>query len=303
MQIVCDLKGNVFLPPGDTVVLTTGPLVGLGDHAIYSTLPKRFKELGYTVLLDKDCQARNDEILDVFWGQNPHIDGLTDKKPNAGYVRQGLFYEIANKFPLGSIAAMERAHGLPPPYSLAPIVNYTPKPFPLDVSRYVLFDFSSVSSKIADRAIAEFVGKMMEKYGGPFLQLLMPKWASLEGAKVQSESVAINSIYEYLDALASARGWIGSEAGGQSLAAAARGEHKADDLEARLPCTVLATPKTFNSRGYTYAGIDYRVTSQAVDQDSDFWKPTEVLTHRYELACAFSLANMRAMQKPEAVVG
>lgn len=272
----------------------------MGDHAVYSTLAKRFKALGYTVLLDKDCQARNNEILDLFWYKNPNIDNATDKKPNAGYVRQGLYYELANRFPLGSIAAMERAHGLPPPYSLAPIVNYEPKPFPIDVSKYVLVDFSSVSSRIADLGIGEFIRAMQAKYPNvPFLQLLMPKWASLEAARAKGESVQINSAYEYLDALAHCRGWIGSEAGGQSLAAAVRGEHPADDLERRPELSVLITPKTFNSRGYTYAGVDYRVTAFAADQDASFWSPHEVGQHRYELQCAVSLLHMRSRQEPQ----
>jgi len=295
---ICDLKGNVYQPE-DPICITTGPLVGLGDHAVFSTLAKRFAELGFTVYVDKDIAARNDDIFEIFWSKNPHISGLTDKKPNAGYVRQGLFYEVANRFPLGSIEAMERAHGLPPPYSLAPIVNYTPKPFPINLSEVVLIDFSSVSSKIADQGITEFLTKMQEKYrGARFIQLLMPKWASLSAPRVSGESIAINNVFEYIDALAACRAWVGSEAGGQSLAAAVRGEHDVFDLHARPELTVLATPKTFNSRGYTYRGVDYRVSRFAQDTDSDWWNPGELQTHRYELQCAISLAQMR-LQQPQ----
>lgn len=298
MKPVCDLQGNIF-PPDDPIVLTTGPLVGLGDHCVYSTLPKRFADLGYTVLLDKDVAARNDEILDVLWYKNPHITAATDKKPNAGYVRQGLFYEVANRYPIGSIEAMERAHGLPPPYSIAPIVNYAPKPPPLDLSQHVLFDFSSVSSRIGDQGLGDFLRMMKAKFrNAPFVQLLMPRWTSLEAARIHSESIGVASIYEYLDMLAAARGWIGSEAGGQSLAAAIRGEHDAYDLDARPELVVLSTPKTYNSRGYTFRGVDYRVTQFCQDRDSDWWAPVEVNTHVYELRCALSLAEMRARRDP-----
>lgn len=291
---ICDLQGNAFMPD-DPIVLTTGPLVGLGDHCVYSTLPKRFADLGYTVMLDKDVAARNDEIIDVLWYKNPHISAATDKKPNAGYVRQGLFYEIANRFPIGSIEAMERAHGLPPPYSLAPIVSYEPKPFPHDLSQTVLFDFSSVSSRIGDQGVAEFLRAMKARFQNDrFLQMLMPKWASLEAARVHGESVGVESIYQYIDMVAAARGWIGSEAGGQSIAAAVRGEHDVYDLAARPELCVLATPKTYNSKGYTFRGINYHVSQFCQDKDSDWWSPHESQTHHYELRCALSLAEMRA---------
>lgn len=269
----------------------------MGDHSVFSTLPKRFDELGYTVLLDQECAARNDETLEIFWRNNPHITNATDKKPNAGYVRQGLFYELANRMPLGSIAAMERAHGLPPPYSIAPIVNYEPKPFHTDLSDRVLFDFSSVSSHIDDRGIQEFIQHMYDKYGQrpPFTQLLMPKFALTNPNRIASEeTLQIDSVYEYLDALASCRGWFGSEAGGQSLAAAVRGEHDVYDLQRKPTLTVLATPKTFNSRGYTYQGIDYRVSQFTRDKDSDWWRPHELDVHRYELQCLISLGQMRS---------
>ena len=122
MRAIVDSSGNIRMPD-DPIVLTTGPLVGLGDHSVWTTLPKRFKELGYTVYFDKDNHARNDDIMQALWENNPYIDGETDQKPNAGYVRQGLFYEVANRYPLGSIEAMERAHGLPPPYSIAPYIK------------------------------------------------------------------------------------------------------------------------------------------------------------------------------------
>lgn len=301
MTPICDLRGNVYLPE-DPICITTGPLVGLGDHAVYSTLPKRFAELGYTVYVDKDISARSDETFEIFWSKNPYISGLTDKKPNAGYVRQGLFYEVANRFPLGSIEAMERAHGLPPPYSLAPQVYFEPKGFHLDLSQTVLFDFSSVSSHIGDQGVVEFINHMREKFrGAPFMQLLMPKGVSLSPPRIKSEqAIEVDSVYQYLDMLRCCRAWIGTEAGGQSLAAAIRGEHDVYDLDARPELVVLSTPKTFNSRGYTYRGVDYRVSQFCQDKDSDWWAPQEVTVHRYELQCAISLAQMRSLQpQPE----
>ncbi len=294
MRQIISRDGFISPPEGD-IIITTGPLVGLGDHAVYSTLAKRFAEQGRRVYLDKDNRARNDEIMDLFWGRSPYIADLTDRKPNAGYVRQGLFYEVANRYPIGSIEAMERAHGLPPPYSIAPIANYEPCGFHIDLSKTVLIDFSAVSSKIGDLGIAEALRVAKGRFrNAPMLQLLMPKWASLLPPRVQCDSLEVESIYQYLDMLHACRAWVGSEAGGQSLAAAARGEHDVYDVDARPEVLATLTPKTFNSRGYTYRGVDYRVTSTGQDKTGDYFFPHEVTQHVYEQLCAQNYEQMRS---------
>ena len=102
------------------IVITTGPLGGVGDHLLYSTLPERYTNLGFKVYLDQDNIMRNDEAFDLIWSRNPFILGTSDRKPNAGYINQGKYYDVANRFPIGSIEAMERAHGFLPPYGIAP---------------------------------------------------------------------------------------------------------------------------------------------------------------------------------------
>jgi hypothetical protein len=291
---IVDSAGNVALPE-NPIVLTTGPLVGLGDHCIFSTLPKRFAELGYEVYLDRDVAARNPEIIDLLWTNNPHIIDMTDKKPNAGYVRQGLFYEIANRYPSGSIEAMERAHGLPPPYSLAPWVSYTPKPYHIDLSDAVLLDFSSVSSHLEQQGIGEFLRAMKGRYrNAPFIQLALPRWTHLHPPLIDTATIAIGSIYDYLDAAASAKAWIGSEAGGQSLAAIARGEHHATEYDVTPRVSVLMTVPTFCDHGYTYATSDYSPTRFSSDVESDYHWPHEMAQHAYALRCAMSLEALGA---------
>jgi hypothetical protein len=251
--------------------------------------------MGYEVYFDPDNQARNDDIIDAFQSRNPYYLGPSERKPNAGYVRQGLFYEIANRYPIGCIEAMERAHGLPPPYSLAPFVAYEPKPFHLDVSGAVLVDFSSVSSLVGEQGKGEFLRLMKGRFRNiPFLQLIPPRFASLHPPSIACPSVEVSSVYQYLDALAGCRAWIGSEAGGQSLAAVARGEHDVYELNARPEVVVLSTPKTFNGRGYTYRGVDYRVTIFGNDASGDNFFPREVDTHTYELNCALSYQALRS---------
>lgn len=282
-------------PIDGPVVITTGPLLGLGDHSVYTSLPERFAKLGYDVYLDKDNAYSNAGIYELLWERNPYIKDFSDKKPNAGYVRQGLFYEIANRLPgYRSIEAMERAHALPPPYSMAPKLYYEPQPFIIDLSKTVLVDFSSVSSKIGVRGIGEALRMMAGRFRNPdFLQLLFAKRISLHATLADLPSYEVRSIFEYVDMLHACRAWVGSEAGGQSLASAVRGEHEVYDEEARPEVVCTITPRTFNSRGYTYANVDYRVTCDT-DVTGDYFMPHEVAQHMYENTCRIRAVEMAA---------
>lgn len=280
-------------PIDGDVIITAGPLLGLGDHSVYSTLAERFAKLGHDVYLDKDTRTSNAEIFDLVWGINPYIKDFSDRKPNAGYVRQGLFYEIANRLPgYRSIEAMERAHALPGPYNMAPKFYYEPKPFKFDLSDTVLIDFSAVSSKIGRRGIREALRMMNGRFRNPdFLQVLHAKHVVLHAPDISCASYQVSSIFEYVDMLAACRAWIGSEAGGQSLAAAVRGERDVYDFDARPEVVCTITPPTFNSRGYTYRNVDYRVTCDT-DTTRDYWEPIEVKVLQYENMCRSRLVEM-----------
>lgn len=278
--------------PQNPVVITTGPLRGLGDHLIYSSLPERFAALGLDVYLDADIQVSNPEIFECVWKRNPFIKGFSDIKPNAGYTRQGLYYILANRISgYRSIEVMERAHALPPPYNMAPKIYYEPKPYPIDLSNTVLLDFSAVSSRILERGLNEAINTARGRYGdSPFLQVLHRKHIVLHVPPIGAQSVQVDSIYEYLDMLHACKAWIGSEAGGQSLASAVRGERDAYDETARprVDCTIV--PPTFNSRGYTYRNVNYYVTGSTVEAGEhphakDYWQPHEVSVTNYEISC------------------
>ena len=274
------------LPEGP-IVLTLGPLLGLGDHGIVTTLPERFDALGYDVYIDSEMEASNPEILECLWERNPFLKGLSDRKPNAGYVpmRWGKFYEIANT--LGghrSIECMERAHGLPPPYNMAPKIYYVPKAPPVDVSETVIVDYSAVSSKLGRGDVEEEIKMMIGRFKEPLmLQLLHPPWVVLNQEQWVPSVHLCTSIYEYLDFLHQCRAWVGSEAGGQMLAAAVRGERDVYDDDARPEIVCKITPQTHNSRGYTFRGVDYRETGNG--RGEAYWRPGEVETYKYHVSC------------------
>lgn len=296
------------LVPGDgqDVIISTGNLGGCGDHANFTTLPRRYSELGHKVYVDRDNIARNQDILDLWWAHNPYVLGTSDKKPNAGYVDtessgQGRFYDIANKFPLDSIAMMERAHNLPPPYSMAPEFYYKPQPFVIDLSQAVLVDYGAVSSTMRIEALQAFHPLMALRFEGrqmymvAFEDAIMANAPPLEGPKL-----VMHSIYQYIDAIASCYAWIGSEAGGQALAAAVRGNKDAYDMEAHPEIVVCSSTMTYNSRGHTYRGADYRVTIHHSNSTSDYfgtlgtWQPPEVAYARYQALARRSVEDTRA---------
>jgi hypothetical protein len=293
------------LPERNPIVITTGPLIGLGDIAVYSTLPQRFTELGYDVYYDSDNHASNEGIFDLFWERNPYVKGPSDLKPNAGYVNQGLFYEIANRLRgYRSIEAMERAHGLPPPYGMAPKIYYTPKPHLLTekLKNSILVDFSAASSVRHPDRVREHLRMAAGIYRGelPFLQVVHNPTVVLAQEYVVDSVYAATSVFDYIDMIAASRAWLGSEAGGQSLASAIRGEFDVyDDSDPeRLDVICMINKGTFNTRGYTYRNVDYRVTTY--DSIPDFHFPHEVEVHKYAVTCAYRGLGMRARKDADA---
>ncbi len=296
--------GLMALIVGDKqdVIITTGALGGLGDTALYTTLPRRYSQAGHKVYVDKDNVARNPEIIDLLWGHNRYVRGTSDKKPNAGYINQGKFYHIANALPLGSIEAMERAHGFGPPYSMAPEIHYVPQPFVVDLSQAVLVDFSAVSSTLKTEALAPILPLMQARFQGrqfymvTFADGVVTQRPPLEGAVIQ-----MNSIYQYVDALASCYAWVGSEAGGQALAAAVRGNHDVYQLDRRPEIVCVASTMTYNSRGYCFRGVDYRVTIHSTNSTADYFvtpgehRPPETIYERYQALSKRSVEEARAL--------
>lgn len=277
------------------IILTTGPLVGLGDHLLYSTLPERFAALGHKVFIDGDNCARNEEVLDLVWARNPFIEPLpSDKKPNAGYVNQGAFFDVANTLPIGAIEAMERAHGLEPPYNIAPKIYYKPEPYMIDLENSVLFDFSALSSFIDDIGWQSFLQKMQDRFGGTnwYMVLHAPSVGGRRQLMMREETPSLSpaNLFQYVDMLAGCRAWIGSEAGSHFLAAAVRGERDAYALDARPEVVSLIAPDSFNSRAFTLRGVDYRTSK--FSGGGDYHSPVEVPYHRYHELCRVNGSNL-----------
>lgn len=252
--------------------------------------------------MDRDNIARNGETLDLLWAMNPYVLGTSDKKPTAGYTHQGLIYQTANCYPIGCIEAVERAHGFGPPYSIAPEIHYKPKPPLHDVKDCVLVDLNAISSSINARGLDWMMTKMNARFlGSIFYMLTFPEGIIREHVPISGPSIQVNSIYEYVDMLAQCRALVCSEAGSQALAAAVRGEYDVHELDARPEIVSLITPMTYNSRGYTFRGVDYRVTTQGQNNTHDYFStpgsidPPEVGLANYNLVCKRTVEEARAI--------
>ena len=258
---------------------------------LYSTLPERFAKLGHKVYLDDRVAARNDETLDLVWRRNPYIEGLTNRRPNAGYCKQGALYDELQRYPEGAnLEVMERVHGFGPPYSIAPEIHYTPKPYHQDLSNKILWDWSSLSSTITDDGWRRFMEKMVERFGvfnegGPDV-VVCQQLAEVGGIRQMSlpmecSQIGIRSIYQYADMIAGCRAWVGSEAGGQALAAAIRGPHTVWEYDARPEVVSLMAVGTRNSLAFCYRGVNYRSSRECAG--FDYLSPAEVQLHRYHV--------------------
>ncbi len=90
-------------------IIISQPWGGLGDNLQYSTLPELFSKKGYNVYISIHNKVRNQEILDLVWGYNPYIKGISDEANNAGECNNRFWPpDEQNEY---SIHRIEISHG------------------------------------------------------------------------------------------------------------------------------------------------------------------------------------------------
>jgi hypothetical protein len=109
--------------------------------------------------------------------------------------------------------------------------------------------------------------------------------------EIPFERIRFSSLYEYWDALGSAKALLCSEAGAQALGSAATAYNLS------LQVVSLISTKTFNSRGYTFSTNDYFVTSHCSNTQNnnqqDFWYPPEIPYTMYQMYARNDVAKAR----------
>jgi hypothetical protein len=251
---------------------------GLGDHLAYSALPRLYKRAGAKqVLLSTRTNhgepfTRNSEVSQIVWGPNPFVDGFTDEPANVG--EKGwppIEYFKAAKTTISPIDTVCKVHGLPVLKAdgvtrvLSPIPDffYSPKGR-ADFSDKVVCDPRSISQGFNPEVFAQFV-QFIAKWHDLILDeivVLDSKFAGGHGKSTLPRNIRyhVQNIFEYADIVKSAKCFLVTESGGQSLAAAIRSSGT----------FVLTSSRAFNESHFLWPSNYYCVTSQMTSKTEEW---------------------------------
>jgi hypothetical protein len=241
---------------------------GLGDNLAYSALPRLYKGAGARRVLIStrtnygEPLSRNPEVLELVWRSNPFVDGITDEAPNVGETGwPPTDYFHAAKRSASPIDTTAMVHGLgilradgtrlvPP----KPDLFYAPKPR-ADFSDKIICDPRSISQGFGNDVFARFVEFIVRwhRLTGAVM-VIDSRHAGAHGADILPDAprYMVGDLREYIDVISSAKAFLVTEAGGQSLAAATRS----------AGTFVLITTRAFNERNFLWPGNCYCATGR-----------------------------------------
>lgn len=191
---------------------------GMGDIAQFSTLPRKFSELGHKVYLSSKIEFRNEGIKQLWIDLNPYILGTSDVEPNCGNPIDGIKYaDVCGNF----IMNWEYVHGLQPT-SRYPDIYYEPKRLD-SVSDRILLDVTAITAKSQGvynpEQIREFVRINYDKDAISiccFENGVGDGVVLLEGY----DMIFVKSIFHYADLIHSCGKFVCLHSGGMVLASA-----------------------------------------------------------------------------------
>jgi len=226
---------------------------GIGDNLQFSTLPRRFTELGHKVYLSDKCAFRNPEIQTLCWLDNPYILGETDQPSNCGDAH-GLVIRHSEH---GFLYDWEVAHNLPAPYSKYPEIYYVPKTIK-EVENNILLDVTGTSATIQgvydSIRLAHF---LKEHYAKECITVcLFQEGIShpillLDGY----DMIFVKDIFHYTDLIFSCKKFVCLHSGGMVLTSALKRQKNID-----CDCLVTLHPihvNGFNNKHHFYDNINY----------------------------------------------
>lgn len=234
----------------DKIILSFFP--GVGDVCQFSTLPRRFAELGHRVFISNRSTYRNADIGKLVWELNPFISGISEDAPNCG---DGALVNIDFTKHDTFLGCWEAAHGLPEPYSKYPELYYTPKIIK-ELADKTLIDVTSTSGKNIYEAepIRKYINEHTNKEdslvctfnnGIAFPMLLVDGYPC----------VFSENIFHYCDLIASCKKFVVLHSGGMVIASALQ-KYKP------ITCDCLVTFHPIHVNGYArkhhfYDNINY----------------------------------------------
>jgi hypothetical protein len=191
---------------------------GLGDSLQFSTLPRRFSELGYEVYLVNDAPFRSIETKELVWDNNPYILGQKNVEWRLGDT-PGTVYE--NKFD-SFIKNWEYIHGLTP-------INDFPEIYyePLWVDNIEgIIDISSISITYNIPTLIDAIRNyILLNYPTLNFKLVSSKYNKIADNH-GFEVIEVESLKNYVDIINSCKVFISVNSGSHSLAAGLRNINK-----------------------------------------------------------------------------
>jgi len=191
------------------------PWGGLGDNLQYSTLPKKYSELGINFYISNINTYRNNEIYDLVWGLNPYVKGISNNPPNIGDIKFEMKYPDKNV-----IYNQEYNHGLNPTNEI-PEVYYRPNLL-RELKDTIIIDLNSIS--IPPVSPIGFNETLKELY--PNKNILIPIFNQTISNQLHNKTIIyddginIESIFHYCDIINSCSHFICSFSGQSVLASA-----------------------------------------------------------------------------------
>jgi hypothetical protein len=219
------------------------PWGGLGDNLQYSTLPKRFAEIGIDFYISDKNVYRNNEIYSLVWGMNPYVKGINSEEYNSGDIDFNRNFSNKN-----IIYNQESIHGLNPINEI-PEIYYNPG-YIKDVEDSILIDVNTVTlpPEMSDNIISE----LREKY--PNREIVAPRFKNKLANNLHKKNITpdrfldIESIFHYCDVIHSSYHFI-CPFSGQSVLAAALDKKE----------TTCYIPNNFISHLYVFPNINYHI--------------------------------------------
>lgn len=244
-----------LMPADDTVVFYLNK-AGLGDNLLYSTLPELFHRAGKKFYVSQASFCRNPEIYDLVWGRNPYVLGRSKFFPNAGIgaLLDGRF--SAHSHILNWLTRAEVLHGFEAGNDL-PQLHYQPRRH-AELAGKVLVDLASKTVTYTPELMADYLEFTLSRFHYDRDDVVFIRFKSSEIGEdnltdAGGRTYTVQSIFDYCDAISSARALITVHSGANSMAAAI----KRDNPSPAIHCAVDANH--FNQKCYIWKNIDYSI--------------------------------------------
>ena len=235
------------------------PYGGLGDALAYSNLPELSQnQSGSSFYLSTLYKPRNDEILELVWGQNPFVTGWAKGPAKLGFLK-GYRPTADGNF----ISDLELSNGFQPE-------NKRPKVFypPSLVSGFTetfLVDLSSVTVSRGKFALpSEVLEQEILRLGEKYV-FVLPKrlyravTEFFPSALIRDNVVEVTNLFEYCDLLASSKGLLGVQSGAISLGVAMLEYNPNLQLISLMHPDLMASKAVKVMRNHIFGDVTYRV--------------------------------------------